>query len=90
MIESLKNWNTKIVKVVRTFTIMHKGCEMDNTAWIVELKSGRQRVVFSSHGMLYFAKKTEIEKKIREYEDGLEGLRSARSVVGRPIEYNPV
>jgi len=89
MIESLKNWNAKIVKIVHIFTIMHKGWEMDNTAWIVELKDGRQKVVFSSNGMLYFAKKPEIEKKIRAYEDGLAGLRDARSVVCRAVSGKP-
>ncbi len=82
-LQELQKWNPKIVKVIKVFTIMHKGWELDNTAWIVQMQSGAEKVIFSSGGIKYFAKAKEVQEKVCEYEEGLADLRKAYSSIGK-------
>ena len=60
--------SSPVKNILKDFVILHKGWEMDNIGWIVELENGERKLVLTNHGSSYVADIKELEKKIKEYE----------------------
>ncbi len=55
-------------KILLTFPVLHRGWEMDNDAWLVEMADGSRQLFYTSHGGVYPMKRGNLKKKIAEYE----------------------
>ncbi len=66
-----------IVEILKTFTIMHVGWEMDNYGWIVKLNNGKNVAVTTNHGTLKLWTTEEMYQKIQETQESLNGLKES-------------
>lgn len=60
--------------------VLWSGWECDNTAWIVE-HEGQKKLVASNHGNTYFAERSFLEKKIKEYEQAIANSKKVLSLI---------
>jgi hypothetical protein len=61
----------KEFKAIASCDVLWSGWECDPTAWIV-VDNGRNRLVASNHGSLYFEDEKFLQNKIKEYELAIE------------------
>ena len=54
-------------EIIKSFTVLYEGWELDNKAWVVNVK-GENKLVMTNHGRLYFAEAVELKEKIKEYK----------------------
>jgi len=69
------------LKEVKTFTLLHEGWELDGVGYVCMNKQGKLVLVLSSCGHFYIAKKSELEKKIAEYEQLIKEYRKVISMI---------
>lgn len=69
------------LKIEKTFTILHEGWEQDCNGYVCKDKQGKLVLVLSSCGHFYIAKKSELEKKIAEYEQLIKEYRKVISMI---------
>jgi hypothetical protein len=50
--------------VIREFTLLHEGWEMDNKAWLIKTTDGSLHLIFTSHGGMYEASTAELRSQI--------------------------
>lgn len=55
----------------KVIEVLHSGWESDNCAWLVD-DNGKMKIVMSNHGSTYFANKSELEEKLKEYRDTID------------------
>jgi hypothetical protein len=55
----------------KVIEVLHSGWESDNCAWLVD-DNGEMKIVMSNHGSTYFANKSELEEKLKEYRDTID------------------
>lgn len=70
----------KHFKAIKKIRVLWESWECDSTAWIVEDNSER-KVVMTNHGQHYFAKKEDLESKIKEYKDIINETEEALSML---------
>lgn len=65
-------------RILFTFTVLHAGWEFDYTGWIVEIaKSGKRKIVLTTHGSPYFATKADLLKRQRTYKAAADDIQTA-------------
>ena len=67
----------KEIGVKKEFTVLWKGWELDNEAWI--LNDGR--LVATNHGGEYFEDEAWLNERIAEIEENLKGLLEAKKLM---------
>lgn len=69
--ESLKiTVNGKDYVAEKVIEVLWSGWECDGSAWLVN-DNGKMRVVMTNHGSTYFAEKSALEEKVKEYQDAI-------------------
>lgn len=66
------------------FKVLHEGWEMDNDAWVVELKDGSRTLVSTSHGGTYVTQADFFEDKVAEYRSVLAATEQALAMATKP------
>lgn len=64
-------------KRILTATILHKGWEMDNEAWIEEVSPGVLKAFTTNHGACCLWTRKEAEEKLKETEESAAAIRKA-------------
>ena len=71
----------KIIKVLYTATILYRGWEMDNEAWVVEMSDGSRALLTTSHGGVCQFPLKEAEAKLVETLKSAESIRAAIKII---------
>lgn len=57
------------MKILREFTVLHEGWELDNTGTVYLNEDGEEVIEFTNHGSPYIPSDEEILEKLKEYEE---------------------
>jgi hypothetical protein len=68
-------------KEIFRFKIMHSGWELDNEGWIVEHEDGRRELRTTSHTSECEMSSRELEDKITETQNSLNGLLKVKALM---------
>lgn len=64
--------------ILHKFPVLHRGWEMDETGYVVKLKSTeRKAIVLTNHGMPHLASNLEIETKLKDYRAAIQDTLNA-------------
>jgi hypothetical protein len=63
-------------EILIEFTVLHKGWELDNAAWIIKYQ-GETELVVTNHGGLYFEDPQFLMDKIGEYQSVISNTQRA-------------
>lgn len=71
-------------EIIHTFTILHNGWEMNNTAWIAKNKKGQLVLLSTSHGGLRDdgADLSALRRTREETQQSLDGIDKAIQLMG--------
>ena len=68
-------------KEIFRFKILHAGWELDNEGWIIEHEDGRRALRTTSHTSECEMPLRELEEKIIETQESLDGLLKAKTLM---------
>jgi len=68
------------MKPLFTAVVMHVGWECDNEAWVIENEQGDLEVKTTSHGGVYTMSMNELDEKIKETKESLDGLLKLKEI----------
>ena len=63
-------------RIIYEFEVLHTAWELDYKGWVVE-SSGVRKLILTNHGVTYVAKKSDLKKKIQEYNKTIKGTEKA-------------
>lgn len=66
----------KIKRVIHEAVVLHRGWEMDNYVYLVEMEGGKKKIITTSHGEWVEMSKKELIKKADETRNSLDDIES--------------
>ena len=82
-IEQIQHKLPDAVKILAGAPVFYVGWEMDNEVCLVEFKDGSRKLVASSHGTAYLAKREEFEIRIQDYRTAIEQTEHLLALLGK-------
>ena len=73
----------EIVEILFTATVLHKGWESDNEAWLVRMKGGGKKLFHTNHGMFCPLDIKELDATIKQTASSLDELQALKAASGK-------
>ena len=68
------------MKIIHKCRVLHDGWELDNSLWVVENEDGSREIQTTNHGMKCGVDREELDHKIKETQESLDGLIAAKKL----------